>query len=130
MYIASYTSLFFTDPISVDPCSRVKCGQGEKCVIKVNEKKTDKFAQCQCISVTDNCFESFHVCASDNNTYKSVCHMDAAACASKKSLTVLYDEDCKHCKCLWCCVACIHYVELTINKTFNKKLCMYLSHGF
>ena len=87
--------LFFTDPTIIDPCSQIKCGQGEVCVENTLEKKTDKLAQCQCISAKDNCLEAVHVCASDNTTYKSYCHMDAEACASRKQLSILHYGDCK-----------------------------------
>ena len=90
--------LFFTDPTLTDPCTLIKCGQGEMCVENTQEKKTDKLAQCQCLVATENCLEAVHVCASDNTTYKSHCHMDAAACASKKKLTVQHYGDCKFSK--------------------------------
>ena len=99
----------FTDPIPFDPCSRLKCGQGSACVLNINSKKSNKFVKCQCISSTDNCIESTHVCASDNVSYKSECHMDAAACASKKRLTIQHSGDCRSCKCVYSCTACMYY---------------------
>lgn len=114
-YVATYQTyqllrcfIFFTDPI-YDPCLNVKCSQGEACVVTINEKKTDKVAQCQCISATDNCLESIHVCASDNTTYKSHCHMDAEACATRKRLTVLHYGECRFGKFTYRAVVCVYY---------------------
>ena len=84
--------MFFTDPIIADPCSLVKCtGQGEKCVIvDSHEQKTDQpFAECQCVTVRDHCSTGITVCGSNNKKYRSKCHMDAEACATKQKITAV-----------------------------------------
>ena len=101
--IITLVVLSSTVPISVDPCSHMQCGQGAQCVKKISKEKTDKLVECKCIDAVNYCLEAIHVCASDNTTHKSHCHMDAAACASRKRLTVLHYGDCRFGKCIKCC---------------------------
>ena len=86
-------------PTISTPCSDVKCrGQGEECVVDNRDKKTYILPMCKCINATNTCPSNEPVCANNNITYKSECHMNAAACASRKKLTVQHKGECKSCK--------------------------------
>ena len=95
--IEIYIVTFFTGPLVVDPCSQLKCnGQGERCVeVDSHKKKTDQpFAECQCVTAREHCSRGITVCGSDNKHYKSSCHMDAEACATKKKIWAVSYLEC------------------------------------
>jgi len=71
-----------------DPCARIRCGYGARCVYD----STNGAASCVC---PDTCLDIYApVCGTDFKTYSNECQLLSAACTTKTSISVAYQGEC------------------------------------
>lgn len=71
-------------------CKGIVCGDRKKCVVPRGETRP----KCVCMT-NEDCNDDFHpICANDNKTYQSLCHMYVSGCTRGIKLDIQSDGPC------------------------------------
>jgi len=82
------TTATTTTTTTVDPCLRVTCRHGARCVME------DGAARCRCPPSRCSTHVAAPVCGTDHTDYTSHCEMRAASCRQQRHIGKLYDGHC------------------------------------
>ncbi|UJR10291.1 hypothetical protein I4U23_014497 [Adineta vaga] len=101
----------------------IDCGLGQECQL-INEEAMCVCSEASCIS--SDSFDQQPICASNNMTFKSECHMRAWACSQHQSaLYKRYDGECqKDCRD----VRCPHDKVCLLIKNTGEPMCYPKNH--